>query len=95
MQVSPTTIVLGAAALGAIFALLIGLLRKRGGAANGQTSRRSHILSASAMLLIAVCAFVDAAVGPGDRYVLIGIGIVLVVISVMVLFNTRERTTQV
>jgi hypothetical protein len=95
MQVSGTTIVLGAAALGAIFALVISLLRKRSGAANGRASRRSHLLSAIAMLLIAICAFVDAAIGSGDRYVLIGIGIVLVVTSAVVLFNSRERTTRV
>ncbi|HEY7051910.1 MAG TPA: hypothetical protein VH496_07205 [Mycobacterium sp.] len=95
MQVSATTVVLGAAALGAILAFVISRVRPRDGTAHENASGRSHILSVVAMLLLAVCAFVDAAVGPADRYLLVGIGIVLVVTSVVVLVNHRKRTTRV
>jgi hypothetical protein len=90
MQVSATTIVLGAAALGAIFALVIGRLRAPGSG----VSRRSHILSASATLLIAVVCFVEAAISADERYVLIGIGSVLVVTAVVVLLNLRKHPTR-
>ncbi len=90
MQVSATTIVLGAAALGAIFALVIGRVR----APASGVSRRSHILSASATLLIAVVCFVEAAISPDERYVLIGIGSVLVVTAAVVLIDLRKHPTR-
>jgi|SRR5581483_231025 len=91
MQVNITTIMLVAAGLAAILTLIISRLRKHSSTRGDERHRRSHVFSALAMLLVAVCAFADAAISHSDRYLHLGIGIVLVATAAVVLFNVRKH----